>query len=345
MLKQSLYSKLLITVCSLLFIACSRNPDQQSPLQFGNTQHSLGAHWAGEHLLLEFPFLNNSGKSTVITRIQTQCGCINPRVIVAGENRSLPAEVAANESGFIEIDFNTAGFKGTKKTGAEIFFDDDPQSVALDVSVFLNNWFRQQPARILFPESDGLSEQRINVIFTGQEPFTFVEVLSVSPPLQVELPVNALPALSQNITLVLPAQTKQGSQTATFSLRSDHDNFHVVSIVRYSTKPPIFVEPNGKLLLGQVPMAVASFAAVDLGANSGSIEVLKAEIEGIEQTIVRVQELEDGKRFRLQLSITPPSKPGAFSGELIIDLIHHFDGKKVPVTRKIQIFGVTPTTH
>ena len=345
MLKQSLYRKLLTSALLLMPIACSQQSAVSSDLQFDNTLQSLGTLWAGERVTLRFDFVNNRDSAAIISRIETKCGCLSPRVFVDGEQRNLPASLNAGESGYVEVEFDTAGFKGIKETGANIYVDGAQQPISLDVSVFLSSWFRQQPSRIVFDESDGSSEQRMTVQFTGQQPFVFSEVLSASPPLQVNLIAGEQPSITQSVELILPPQSKQGTQTATFSLLSDHDNFRTVSMVRYSTKPPIFTVPNGKLLLGEVPAATASFAAVDVGANVGTLEVVGAVLNGIEVSSVRIQELEGAKRFRLQLSITPPSDGGAFGGELVIDLIHHFDGKTVPVSRKIQVFGVSPTTH
>ncbi|MBT4466604.1 MAG: DUF1573 domain-containing protein [Planctomycetes bacterium] len=345
MLKQSLYRKLLTSALLLIPLACSQQSAASSDLQFDNTLQSLGTLWAGERVTLRFDFVNHRDSAAIISRIETKCGCLSPRVFVDGEQRNLPASVNAGESGYVEVEFDTAGFKGIKETGANIYVDGAQQPISLDVSVFLSSWFRQQPSRIVFDESDGLGEQRMTVQFTGQQPFSFSEVLSASPPLQVKLIAGEQPSLTQSVELILPPQSRQGTQTATFSLLSDHDNFRTVSMVRYSTKPPIFTVPNGKLLLGEVPAATASFAAVDIGANVGTLEVVGAVLHGIEVSSVRIQELEGAKRFRLQLSITPPSDGGAFGGELVIDLIHHFDGKTVPVSRKIQVFGVSPTTH
>jgi hypothetical protein len=345
MLKQSLYRKLFTSALLLMPLACSQQSAVSSDLQFDNTLQSLGTLWAGERVTLRFDFVNHRDSAAIISRIETKCGCLSPRVFVGGEQRNLPASLNAGESGYVEVEFDTAGFKGIKETGANIYVDGAQQSISLDVSVFLGSWFRQQPSRIVFDESDGTSEQRMTVQFTGQQPFSFSEVLSASPPLQVKLIAGEQPSVTQSVELILPPQSRQGTQTATFSLLSDHDDFRTVSMVRYSTKPPIFTVPNGKLLLGEVPAATASFAAVDVGANVGTLEVVGAVLNGIEVSSVRIQELEGAKRFRFQLSITPPSDGGAFGGELVIDLIHHFDGKTVPVSRKIQVFGVSPTTH
>ena len=345
MLKQSLYRKLLTSALLLMPLACSQQSAVSSDLQFDNTLQSLGTLWAGERVTLHFDFVNHRDSAAIISRIETKCGCLSPRVFVDGEQRNLPASLNAGESGYVEVEFDTAGFKGIKETGANIYVDGAQQPISLDVSVFLSSWFRQQPSRIVFDESDGTSEQRMTVQFTGQQPFSFSEVLSASPPLQVKLIAGEQPSLTQSVELILPPQSRQGTQTATFSLLSDHDDFRTVSMVRYSTKPPIFTVPNGKLLLGEVPAATASFAAVDVGANVGTLEVVGAVLNGIEVSSVRIQELEGAKRFRFQLSITPPSDGGAFGGELVIDLIHHFDGKTVPVSRKIQVFGVSPTAH
>jgi hypothetical protein len=346
MLKQSLYRKLLTTTAFLLCgWSCSQPHPPARALEFADYTQSLGERWAGEQILVSFTFTNNSGQLRTISQIETSCGCLNPRVFVDGERRSFPVEVASEESGIIEIDFNTAGFKGLKNTGATLFFERDAEPIELLVNVVLESWFRQNPQRIEFPESDGSSEQRLTVEFTGQQPFRFTEAWSVSPPLQIAGVPSGKSNITQSIELILPPQSKQGRSIASFNLLSDHKNFRVVGLASYDTKPPIWLIPNGKLLLGEVPSNVASFAAVDVGANVGTLEVLSAKIDGIDATEVRIQELEPGKRFRLHISITPDVPTGAFDGELILDLIHYFDGKKVPVTRKIPIFGVTTTSH
>lgn len=247
--------------------------------------------------------------------------------------------------GVVEVQFDTAGFKGNKHTGATVNFAEGSLPLELEVDVFLINWFRQNPARIEFPLSDGSVEQRMQVTFTGQQPFAFTDVLSVTPPLSISNVPSGEPSLSQTIELILPPQTKNGGGVATFNLNTDYEQFRVVGIARYETIPPVWVAPDGKLLLGELPVGVVSFSAVDIGANQGRVELVSAKISGIENSEVRVQELSPGSHLRLQLAIEPPLGGGAFHGQLDIDLIHHFDGKKTAVKRKILIFGVTPTTH
>ena len=178
MLKQSLYSKLLTSALLLMPLACSPPPAEPSDLQFGNTLQSLGTLWAGERVTLRFDFINHRDVAAIISRIETKCGCLSPRVFVDGKQRNLPVSLNAGESGYVEVEFDTAGFKGTKETGANIYVVGSQQPISLDVSVFLRSWFSQQPSRIVFDESDGLSEQRMTVGFTGQQPFVFSEVIS-----------------------------------------------------------------------------------------------------------------------------------------------------------------------
>ncbi|MFT7517280.1 MAG: hypothetical protein ACI84O_001070 [Myxococcota bacterium] len=345
MLKQSLYRKLLTSVLLILVgWACAPSPIASSSLDFEDMNQDLGSRWAGENITLYFPFTNNSAETQQITRIQTSCGCLNPRVLVSQQAQTFPVTVASGASGVVEIDFNTGGFKNVKKTGAQVYLQGQALPVDLAVEVFLNNWFKQQPEYLKFATTDGSREQSITIEYVGQKPFRFTEVLSVSPPLRIEGVPSAELSLSQTVELVLPPTTNQGTSTASFNLQTNHEGFRVVGITRYEVEPPVWVSPNGKLLLGAIPAGVMSYAAVDVGANVGKIELQSTEVGGIEGVKVRVQSLKEGKHLRLQLEITPPTTAGAFSGELNIDLIHDFDGKKTPVSRKILIFGVTQAT-
>ncbi|MDP6962804.1 MAG: DUF1573 domain-containing protein [Planctomycetota bacterium] len=343
MLKQYLTLKVLLVALVVVISAACGNPRYEAQaLAFAESQQDLGQAFSGEQLVVEFEFVNPGQESVVISRIETDCGCFNPRIFLSGQEQQLPLIVTAEQTGLIKVDFNTAGFSGIKQTGAIVFFENhDP--IKLSAVISLKSWMQQNPQRIEFPSNDGSSEQRMKIEFTAPEPFKLTEVLAVSPPLKVEGIPSVSSNIRQSIELVIPPTEAAGVKTASFNLLSDRPNFRIVGMARYEIRPDVFLVPNGKILLGAVPNGVQSIAAVDVGANKGTIEIVSVTVDGIKSEPARISELVAGTRFRVNIAVTPTTA-GAFNAFLELDLIHHFNGKKVPLSRKIQIFGVSTTT-
>jgi hypothetical protein len=330
---QTLFGSLL---AALLFLACGGPTPPGFALE--ETVRDLGELDSGPTIPLTFPF--QVGQEAVrIDRLTPSCGCLRPRILVAGQEVPLGTEMAPGTKGVVAVDYATAGFLGRKFTGVKITGSGPGLPAEVEVQSWLRSWFEVEPRAVQFGSVNGEQEERRQVVITGREPFRLTGLLGGAPPLEVAGIPSAEKALSQTIEIVLPPTTAEGRHAGFLNLATDQEGYPVPLAVEYTVAGRLWTLPDRRVLLGQVPVGMERFETIEIGAREGRLGTPEVVLEGIPGGESQVETLSEGSRYRIQLKVVPDAA-GTLSGEVLLRLPYTWAGTQEIVERRLQVFGV-----
>jgi|MDSW01.1.fsa_nt_gb hypothetical protein len=325
----------------MVIVGCSHVDEHAGPLMFVSSHIDLGEQWAGENFDLTYPY--EVANDVMLNEIKTNCGCFSATLLIDGQAVDVPYYLKKGDVGEISVQFRSAGFSGVKATGLELIFSGQP-STSLTAEASLKKWFETEPEVLNFGRVDD-SRPEVVLTFTvkGQEPFRFTEVLGASPDLEIDSVPTTESALSQEVVLRLNAPKGFGEKVISFNLLSDYKDYRFVGLARYYAAPAVWTVPADKVLLGQLPRGLEAQFAVDLMSERGKVGSVKVSALKLPNFRVIQEYIEGDNHKRLFLGITPRDY-GAFNGELNLEFIHEQGGKRRQVLRKINVYGLVPSS-
>lgn len=298
----------------------------------------VGRMFAGPSLALEFRFVNGS-QPVEIDALDSSCGCLDPQLWIGSERLALPGVVPAGARGAVRTEYRTEGYSGRKQTGVTLRGPGPGLPLRLAVDSILETWLELEPAVLRFGVVDGLSEQVQRVLVRGQEPFRLLAPLAGAPGLQVRGAPSEHAAREHAIEVVLEPTQEEGPHAAFLNLGADNGE-SVRLAVAWETAGPIYLIPDRLLPLGRLRPGVAASAAIEVGVREGSLEPPEIAYEGLQEVQTGVRTLEDGRRYRIDLTLPADLPAGVFSGAVRIRLRHHHDGQVEELAREVRLLGV-----
>ncbi len=317
--------------------ACGGEPPAPG-LRFEHDLVDVGRMFAGPSLPISFPFTNGA-QEVRVERIETSCGCIAPELFLDGVEQSLPAMIPPGARGEVRATYRTEGYSGRKLTGLTLFGTGPGLPRQLRVDSILDSWLELEPQVLDFGAIPGDAEVSASVRVRGRAPFRLSSLLSGSPELRVEGVPSPETGAEQSVRVVVLPNAEEGRHAAFLNLAAD-SGFTVRLAVAFEIEGRLWTRPGRMLLLGEIPFGIAATTAVEVGVREGRLDPPIAEISGLEGAHAEVRSIEEGSRYRVDLSLPDRLPEGAFTGQLHLRLRHHLGDQVQEVTRDLRLVGV-----
>lgn len=324
-------------LAAALLAACSRTPAEPG-LHFESTLADVGRMFAGPSVPIEFRFVNGP-VPVEIHDVATSCGCLDPQVWIGEERLALPGVVPAGATGVVRTEYRTEGYSGRKKSGLTLRGPGPGLPAELIVDSILDTWLQVEPEVAQFGVVDGVSERILRVVVRGREPFRLVEPVIGSPGIQVRGAPSAGVAAQHELEVVLEPSGEEGPHAAFLNLIADN-GWSVRLPVAWNTEGPLYVTPHRLLPLPRMRPGVAVSVAIEVGARVGTLEPPEVEIRDLAGVKTSVRTVQEGSRYRIDLTLPADLPVGAVSGWARILLRHRLDGEVQEVTREVRFLGV-----
>ncbi len=308
-------------------------------ITFSIRELRLGTLPSGTTREVVFPF-TVAGEAVVIRGLQPSCGCLRPRVTVAGRLVPPGEPLAPGTRGEVRAAFVTTGFQGPKHTRLEVLGEGPGLPALLTVEAELEPWCRLDPPVLDLGTLDGREPVRRRVVVEAGEPFRLLAPATVPEPLELEGLPSPAAARSQEFTVVLGPGAPAGPQRLFLRLRADND-LELQLPIQFRMAPPLYLVPSRRLLLGVVPARLGVQSAVLVGATEGRLLPPVGRLEGWgEAARVDAVTLEAGRRYRLRLVVPPGLPPGPRRGTLKVLLRREVEGRTEEEERTLEVIGV-----
>jgi len=303
----------------------------------------LGELDSGPTLELRFPFAVGE-EGVMIDRLTPSCGCLRPRLVVAGADVALGTPIPAGSHGQLVVEFATAGFRGRKFTGVDIVGRGPGLPAKIEVQSWLRSWFTIEPQALQFGMVSGAQEELRQVVIQGRAPFRVTGLLGGSPPLEVRGVPSAAAATSQTVEIVLPPTTAEGRHVGILNFATDHEDYTFPLAVEYTVAGRLWTIPDRRILLGELAVEQPVFATIEIGAREGSLKTPEVSLDGLPGGESHLETLTEGSRYRIQLKVVPDAV-GTLSGEVLLRLPYSWAGTEETVERRLQVFGVVRASN
>lgn len=329
-----------------LWASCSGG-ESFSGIRFEPQSIDLGRFHAGPVRELSFAFQVRE-EQVLIESADPDCGCLAPSLWVDG--RPLLPRPASKGGGWLlepgtegelRVNYATAGYRGRKRTGVFVRGTGAGLPVKLEVDSWLDAWFKLTPDPVQLGKIDGRKDARVEVLVRGEEPFRITELLGGAAPLQLERLPSATAALEQRFVIFLPASPEEsGKRAAVLNLGTDLGRSFRVS-VGWEWRPEVWVTPWPRMLLTGINSAAETFAAVEIGTDSGTMKPPEVELSGIPGAETEVVEEVQGRRYRVKLKLPAGLPAGSLKASLRLRTdFHRPDGSEETVERELPILGL-----
>lgn len=308
-------------------------PASGAALHFGATSVDLGRVSAGAHVPVRFPFQVGPAPARV-ERLEVSCGCLRPRLELAGRAVALPAELPAGTAGVVCVDFVTTGFRGRKQATATLVGAEPAFSVPLEVAATLDPWCQVEPDPLDLGVIGGEAAETRDVVIRAAQPFRLLEAF---PGLvEVEGVPSAEAALEQRVRVVVPADVHEDATITYVRLRADN-GLELQFAVQFQVHRTLWIKPSLRLHLGAVPADSETHATVDVGVREGSLEAPQAALEGFPGARIEVVPLEPERRYRIRVVLPAGLPLGPRQGALSLRLQHRVNGATRSSERKLKV--------
>ncbi len=325
----------------LLFhvFACQRA--QGPKLEFGHNSHDFGTLFQGEIETHIFDFTNAGDSELIIKGIQASCGCTASKIWVEktdgtrryGEIQASGEllHVAPQEKGKLEISLNTSSVQAeaTEKTGMISIISNESQTESQKLH-FTAKF--EKPYSIEEPKIDlGTMAQKESkliqrkIVATNPNGFEILRTRSSHPSIHVEfLKMNQGSNLYYDIAIQAGPGLPEGSFAGKIELETNLRAGYFITLPIYGViEPDLVLNPpylHFSTLSKGEGGSVSTEIRFTVPENSLEISSLKVEGEESENLQAKVETLETGKRFRIQLDASAQCSKATFRGNLKVEV-------------------------
>lgn len=279
----------------------------------------LGTVFRGDPAKHVFTLRNEGGETLEIVEVKPTCGCT-----VAKFDR----RIAPGESGSIEAVVDTEKIRGAIAKSIQVFTNDPSNpKISLVIKANVRARVEAEPgyARFLAVEGEGEQTSSQTVWAPGRADFEIVKV--VSPYRFVTADFRRAEAgdgrarkgeAEWRIDLTLKANAPSGALADHLQVHTNHPQEKVLKIpVSGFVRPVLTVTPRiadfgRRELTGP---QTASLEIKNLGSAAVSLGEVASSVEGLEAA---VEPVEDGRHYKVVLTLSPAMAKGPFTGKLTI---------------------------
>lgn len=282
-----------------------------------------------------FEIQNDGDKELTIREVQPACGCT-----VAEFDRT----IAPGQAGFVQAIVDTSDFRGPIAKSVTVFTTDpDNAKFNLTIKADIRMQIESKPgyARMIVVQGE-LVEPSRQWLWTPEGPELEIKgVTSPYPFLEVSHRLATAEERKSGgadrqwlVDLKLADSAPVGPMAGNVIVRTNHPRQPEVRIpVSGFVRPVVSVKPRaadfGRLELSE-PFS-ATLEVKNLG--SGKISVLSASTD-VSGAATEVEEVEAGKRYRVQVTLQPGMATGPFQGKLQIET-----SSKLAPTLEVELKG------
>ena len=318
-------------------LACGETTSPDG-LHFSVSEQELGALVSGELKTVVFPF-SVGGHSIRLDSADGSCGCLETRILVGGTRIPWGGTLQPGAQGVIEVDWDTAGFRGRKHSTVVLQGSGPglPQTLAFDGE--LQPWFQPTPQVLRMGVMTEEEEAEFLVRVSAPEPFRLLNLRAAAPPLEVRGLPSPVSAKQQSFRVVLPADaSEEGLHHVFLSFETDQ-KYRLLLPVEWETSGMTWIRPR-KLLLGVIQPGIQAQTSVEVGVRDGTMKKPEIQVEGISSATADCVTLEEQSRYLIRLQLLENQEPGPFSGKLQVRFLWTRQGKTVEVEKEVPIYGL-----
>lgn len=319
----------ILALCAALLVAATVAAQGKPKIVAVEPIKDVGTVPKGEKIVQDFVIRNDGDAVLEITNIQPACGCT-----VAEYDKS----IAPGKTGRVHASVDTSTFNGAIAKGLTVF-SNDPATPELELTVRakVEPYISIKPgyARYVTVQGEPVEGDITQTLWAsdgGSMDITGVD--SPWPYLKVTYreakPEERLPdakGKQWRVEMKLSNDAKVGPLADYVTVHTNHPKQKIVQIpVTGFVRPTIAVTPQ-----------VADFGTIELKEpmkkviNIRNFATEPIKVTGVEETVkgieAKLEPLNDGREYQVQLTLSPELAKGSFEGKLTI----RTDSAKVPV--------------
>ena len=273
----------------------------------------------GKPIRHQFEIRNDGDGVLSITEVKPNCGCT-----VANFDRTVPP----GGTGRIEAVVETIGLKGPIAKSVQVFTNDpENPSLTLVIKANVRSPIDAHPgyARFIAVQGEGTqtsvqtvwsSEYSELAVVRVESPYPFLSVSHREATGGEKRPEGA--GRQWRIQLSLPADAPVGPLADYVSVYTNHPEQEILKIpVAGFVRPLLTVTPRiadfGRRQVAE--RQSTSLEIKNLGAEAVELGEVSSDLDGLE---AEIEPLEEGRLFKLVLTLKPGRPKGAFSGTVIV---------------------------
>jgi hypothetical protein len=280
-----------------------------------------GAVARGDKVTAEF-FVENRGDAPLeIKRVEPACGCT-----VASFDRT----IEPGATGKVRAVVDTTDFAGPIAKSVTVLSNDPATPrLVLTVKVDVRTHVTASPSyvRLIHTRTQAPPKTALTVASADKEDFVVTEVESphewVTATVREAKPEERLPEISGRqwrIEVALAADSPVGPLRDFLEVRTNHPGQRELQVpLSGVVRPVLHLTPSaaafGELVLAGQAREVG-LTLINFGAEPVEVRAVSTDVPGAETTL---QVVEEGKRWRIVVRLTPEIAKGKVDGELVIE--------------------------
>jgi cytochrome c biogenesis protein CcdA len=279
-------------------------------IYFPETVFDFGSAWEGENVVHKFEFQNSGNETLRIDKVGASCGCSKAETSVK--------EVQPGESGYIEVGFNTAGYRG-KQVKWVYVSSNDPKNPTTQLKLMGNVKIEVEiKPRVIFlgeVSKHSPKTERFEIIQRGEEELVIDKIKTASDYLAIDSVGKkgvAKKAYSIEFTL------QKGAPAGNFNSRIEvYTNLERKSRILIPVQAKIIgdIQLSPERLMFRMPAETERTVSVTLSTTGDNFKVLRVE-EEIEALTVKVFTIEELRKYRIDFTVNPKASSTFIRGKV-----------------------------
>ncbi len=301
--------------------ALPTTPVKQPALHVAELEHDAGAIARGESVAVEFVLENRGEGELVIKNVQPSCGCT-----VASFDR----RIAPGGSGKVRATLDTRDFSGPITKSLTVLSNDPsvPQ-LTLRIKAEVRAHVLVAPAFARFVHTQTLPPPTTAVTVWSSDRTDFKVLAASSPLAYVQVTVReaaaderleAAPGPQWRVELALASDAPVGPLRDFVTVRTNHPEQSELQVPLSGVVRPVLHLTPAKADFGELSLAGQSrkvvLTLINFGAEPVEVHTVATDVRGAEARLV---EVEKGKRWKIEIDLTPAMDRGKVDGLLKIE--------------------------
>lgn len=278
-------------------------------IYFAEPVFDFGSVWQGEAVTHKFEFQNVGNETLKIDRVRASCGCSKAEASVK--------EVPPGKSGYIEVVFNSEGYRNRQSKTVYVY-SNDPKNSMTQVELRSNVKIEVEikPRTISFGDVPKHSQvtRQLEIIQRGEEELIIEKVKADSKYLTIDsVSKKGVAKKVYSIKCSLREDVPAGIFVGRIDIYTNLERKSRIMVpVQARVLGDIQISPER--LMFSVPHSAERVFPVTLSTSGDNFEVLG--VEGIENLTAQVSTIEKFKEYKIDFILDPDASPGLMDGEV-----------------------------